>query len=150
MNATSKCEGRITRERNTTRGAEKAILDFFIVCEKMFPLVSKMVIDEKGEKDLVRYKGEQIVKADHNMLKLELNINIHEKKDHNRIEMFNMRNKICQKQFKEFTTNTNRFTKCFPPVNLLIFSSKGGRDSFRNLFMLISEKFAIKWMLLVI
>ena len=24
-----------------------------------------------------------------------------------------MRNKICQKQFKEFATNTNRFTKCF-------------------------------------
>ena len=85
VNATSKCEGKITRERNTTRRAEKAILDFFIVCEKILPLVSNMVIDEKGENALVRYKGGQIVKADHNMLKLELNINIHEKKDHNRI-----------------------------------------------------------------
>ena len=72
-----------------------------------------MVIDEKGENALVKYRGGKIVKADHNMLKLELNITIHEKKEHKRIKMFNLRNKLCQKQFKDFTTNTNRFTKCF-------------------------------------
>ena len=113
VNATSKCEGSITRERNTTKKTEKSILDFFIVCERIFPFVSKMVIDENGGNDLFRYRGGKIVKADHHMLKLNLDITIHEKKKHERIEMFNVRNKLCLKDFKDFTTNTNRFTKCF-------------------------------------
>ena len=114
VNAISKCEGRITRERTTNKRTEKAVLDFFfIVCKKILPFVPRMVIDEKGENALLKYRGGKIVKADHIMLKLELNITIHEKKEHKRIEMFNMRNKLFQKQFKDFTSNTNRFTKGF-------------------------------------
>ena len=54
VNAISKCEGRITRERTTNKRTEKAVLDFFIVCEKILPFVSRMIIDEKGENALVR------------------------------------------------------------------------------------------------
>ena len=53
------------------------------------------------------------MKADHHMLKLELNITFHMKKDHERKDMFNLKDKIRQKQLKIFTTNTNRFTRCF-------------------------------------
>ena len=60
------------------------------------------------------------------MLKLELNITIHEKKEHKRSEMFNLRNKLFQKQFKDFITNTNRFTKCF-------FSSRPAMDNVKDI-----------------
>ena len=49
VNALKPCEGKITCEKHTSRGTERSILDFFIVCDQILPLVSRMVIDEKGE-----------------------------------------------------------------------------------------------------
>ena len=34
-------------------------------------------------------------------------------KIHERVEVFNLRNKLCQEDFKEKTTNTDKFTSCF-------------------------------------
>ena len=51
-NALSSCEGKITKERITSRRTEKAVLDFFIVCDKIPPFITKMVIDESGENAL--------------------------------------------------------------------------------------------------
>ena len=113
LNALSICEGTITRERRTRKGTEKGILDFFLVCDKILPLVTRMVIDEKGENALCKYRAGNVVKADHHMLKIEINIMFHMKKDHERNEMFNLKDKVCQQQFKLFTTNTKRFTRCF-------------------------------------
>ena len=45
INATKLCEGKFTRVINTS----KTIIDFFIVCEQIFPLVSRMKVDEQGE-----------------------------------------------------------------------------------------------------
>ena len=47
------------------------------------------------------------------MLKLELNLTVHKEENHNRIEMLNLRNKVCHQKFKEDTTLTDRFTRCF-------------------------------------
>ena len=113
VNALKLCEGKITRKRNTKDTAEKGILDFFVVCEKILPHVTRMVIDEKGLNALTKYRGGNPVKSDHNMLKLELNLTVHGEEKHIRIEMFNLRNKACQKLFKEYPTSTDRFTKCF-------------------------------------
>ena len=76
-------------------------------------MVTKMVIDEKGQNALTRYRGGKIVKADHNMLKLEIDLKFHIEGEHDRTEMFNLRDKVCQQQFKVFTTETERFTKFF-------------------------------------
>ena len=54
VNALEVCEGKITKERHTKNGIERAILDFFIVCDKMLPLVKRMVVDEKGESALTK------------------------------------------------------------------------------------------------
>ena len=112
-NALPICEGNITRERFTKLGIERGVLDFFIVCDRMLPYVTKMLIDEKGEHALTKYKGKQIVKADHHSLILEMNLTFHMNLKHEQREIFNLKNPICQKQFKEFTSNTDRFTKCF-------------------------------------
>ena len=86
---------------------------FVIVCDQILPLVSKMKIDEIDQYALTKYKKGTIVKADHNMLKLEINLTFHDEKKHERTEVFNLRNKLCQNDFKEKTSNTNQFTKCF-------------------------------------
>ena len=71
-----------------------------------------MKVDEEGVVALVKYKG-SAVKADHNMLTLELDLTYHIENKHDKIEMFNLKNKICQSKFKDFTSNTNKFTRCF-------------------------------------
>ena len=51
------------------------------------------------------------------MLKLELDLNFHEENKHERTEVFNVRNKPCQKRFFEFTSKSDMFTKCFTSPN---------------------------------
>ena len=94
-------------------------MDFFVVCEKILPHVTKMKIDELGEHALTNYK-KGVVKTDHNMLSLEINLTYHIEKDHQRVEMFNLRNKHCQLLFKEYTSKSNILSKCFlsnEPIN---------------------------------
>ena len=107
------CEGKITRKKHMINSMTESILDFFIVCEQILPLVTKMTIDEKGEIGLTKYRKGCIVKSDHNMLKLEIDLKFHNDIKHERIEMFNLRNKTCQADFRVKTTNTDKFSNCF-------------------------------------
>ena len=59
-----------------------------------------MVIDERGENALTKYRGGKIVKADHHMLKLEMSLTFHMDMKHDKNKMFYLRNKACQKQFR--------------------------------------------------
>ena len=113
MNAFSLCEGKITRRAHVKNNIKESILDFFVVCNQILPLVAKMVIYESGEVALTKYRKGNIVKTDHNMLKLEVNLTFNVEKEHDRREVFNLCNKICQQDFKEKTSNTEQFTKCF-------------------------------------
>ena len=51
-----------------------------------------MKIDEVGQYALTKYRKGTIVKADHNMLKLEINLTFHDEKKHEQTEVFNLRN----------------------------------------------------------
>ena len=77
------CNGTFTRVKNTKSGTSKTILDFFIVCEKILPHVTKITVDEKGEMTLTKYK-KGVVKSDHAMLSLELNLTFHKGEEHER------------------------------------------------------------------
>ena len=99
VNETKLCEGKFTRVRNTT----KTITDFFIVCDQILPLFSRMTVDEEGQSQITRYKG-KTVKSDHNMLKLEINLECHKETKHDNLEVFNVRNKTCQEAFCQFTS----------------------------------------------
>ena len=72
-----------------------------------------MVIDESGKFALTKYRKGNIVKTNHNMLKLKVNLTFHNEKKHERREVLNLRNKLCQKDFNEKTSNTDQFTTCF-------------------------------------
>ena len=49
VNGLPQCQGLITRCRIKDGEMEKSILDFFVVCSRLLPYVSQMVIDEKKE-----------------------------------------------------------------------------------------------------
>ena len=87
-----------------------------------------MQIDSKGEITLARYKS-RIVKTDHRMLKLEIDLEFHDNKKHDRSVVFNVRNQECQKLFCEFTSKGVSALK----MNLWTYSLKDGRDSLTKL-----------------
>ena len=57
VNALELCKGVITRSRKTVVGTEEAVLDFFLVCRRMKPFLTKMVVDEIGDTKVQGLKG---------------------------------------------------------------------------------------------
>ena len=47
INSLKICEGTITRERKTILGTERSVLNVFITCSKVFPLIKHMKIDHE-------------------------------------------------------------------------------------------------------
>ena len=113
VNALPLCTGLITRRRNTKSSLQESVLDFYVVCDKIMPLVTKMTIDELGQHSLTKYYRGNIVKTDHCRLDMEVDLVFHKDKEHGRENAFNVRNKTCQEKFFEYTSNTNMFTNCF-------------------------------------
>ena len=97
VNALSICKGLITRQRILESRTEKAVLDFFLVNDKLSPFLKSMIVDEKREFPLSNFsqikKNKRVTETDHNGLILELEITFSAKKAE-RQEMFNMKKKI--------------------------------------------------------
>ena len=112
VNALPLCTGLITKKRNTKTGTQESVLDFYVVCDKILPLITSMTLDEHGQNSLTRYRG-NIVRSDHCRLDLKVDLVFHKEKSHEPQLTFNVRNKLGQEKFLEYTTNTNMFTNCF-------------------------------------
>ena len=57
VNGLSQCKGLITRSRLKGNKSEESILDFFIVCSKVLPYITQMVIDEEKQYILTNYQN---------------------------------------------------------------------------------------------
>ena len=116
VNTLDICEGLVTRRREFTSKVEEAVLDFFLVNEKMRPFLKKMIIDEKREYGLQNFaqynKNKRVIESDHNGEILELDIEFSYRKQE-RKEMFNLKNKACQAAFKMETEHNDNLAKVF-------------------------------------
>ena len=56
VNALPQCKGLITRIRDKEGKVEKSVLDFFVVCSRILPYITSMVIDEEKKHILTNYK----------------------------------------------------------------------------------------------
>ena len=116
VNALSVCEGLITRSRLKNGQKEQSVLDFFVVCSSVLPYVSRMVIDEHKKHILTNYKqskyGGKATDSDHFTEYMDINLEIIPDKPKRR-EIFNFKNKRCQETFKNITTKTTDFSRCF-------------------------------------
>ena len=116
VNALPQCQGLITRKRRKNDKIEESILDFFIVCNKVLPFVTKMIIDEKKKFVLTNYKQyaktSKAVDSDHMTEFMDLDIDIEPVKQE-RVEMFNFKEEASKNVFKKLTTETEEFTQCF-------------------------------------
>jgi hypothetical protein len=139
VNGTEKCSGVITRMRKKGKDIEKSAIDFFIVCQALFQMVSQMQIDEDRNMVLTKFHkngGQTVVtESDHNPLELELDISWNTKIIQKRTEVYNLRNIECQKNFLKFTNESNILTNCL--INKDI--STGGKLWMKNLKYVISQ-----------
>ena len=120
VNALPICEGVITRKRNKGNIIEESTLDFFVVCDRILPHVTRMVIDSDKNHTLTNFKparnGGKAVDSDHMTEYMDLNIKIENEKPV-RHEIFNFKNKEAREKFKVLTTETKAFTSCFEGFN---------------------------------
>ena len=133
----SVCEGLITRCRITKIKTEKSVLDFYLVCDRVLPFVTRMLVDEKKQYVLSSYysrKGVQYKKdSDHNPVVLWLQMLVSTKKPE-RNEHFNFKNVDCQMKFRELTNVTDKLTKCFENNSNLNQQSKTWFKELNSIF----------------
>ena len=117
VNALKSCKGLITRSRTTKEGkVQKSIIDFFVVCNRLLPYVTDMIIDNQRNYTITNYRGSKrgrrAVDSDHVTLILNLNLNVLPQKPQ-RVEMLDFKNVEGQALFKRKTSETSEFTECF-------------------------------------
>ena len=100
----SLCEGLLTRIRKTDKVDEKAVLDFFLVNDRMKPFIIKMVIDEEKDHILTNLsqakKNHRAVDSDHLSLQFYMNLQFSKLKPGRKV-LFNI------------TRNSGRFAPFF-------------------------------------
>ena len=114
INSQPLCDGLITRQRKSKNSNEKSVLDLFMVCDNMFPHVSKMYVDEQGLHRLTNFfhKQGRPTETDHSTLVLHIDLKFKPIKPH-RVEEYNFRSTEGQNRFQVLTTDTNMFSECF-------------------------------------
>ena len=113
MNASKLCEGLITRSHKAGDKNEESVIDFAIVCDKIYPFVTKLLVDEQKVYSLTNYSSKgNFVYSDHNSLIMNVNLEFMKQKTDRRI-IFNYKNIKSFEQFKKVTSKTNKFSNCF-------------------------------------
>ena len=146
LNALNICEGMITRSRNFENKIEDAVLDFYVVNEKILPFVKKMQIDENKQYGLINLaqlkQNKRFIESDHNALLLEIEINDGERKP-KREEIYNFRNRVCQEAFRLETENNEDILKCFDNDFAIDKQFKNWKHCFDNILKRCFKKIRI-------
>ena len=116
LNCMDTCKGVITRKRITENNVEEAVLDFFVINEKLRSFFKDMIIDEDRNYCLSNFsqikKNKRVIESDHNGMIAEFDLEIKSRKP-DREEMLNLRNKDCQEVFKNLTEENEELLNCF-------------------------------------
>ena len=106
----NKCVGTITRRRQTKETLEESVIDHVLISEDLNDQMESMKVDEEGNNALTKiWKTKKGVKksiSDHNPLITNFNIKWIPKVRSERIEIYNLKNKSCQAEFKDLTSKS--------------------------------------------
>ena len=115
-NGSKECSGIITRKRVTKHRTEQSVIDFVLFSTDMKKHFENMHVDEERKHVLTRItkskKGIKVKESDHNVVIAQFNCSMLDVGDKENIEVFNLKNKVCQQRFKEFTSNTSILSSC--------------------------------------
>ena len=146
VNSMNICEGVITRQRQLESRLEEAVLDFYIVNDKLTPFIKRMVVDEKREYCLSNFaqkkKNKKVTETDHNGLILDVSLKFSQEKT-NRRTMFNLRNKEGQFLFNLETEKNEELIECFENELSLEKQSKNWLKTFNDILYKCFKKVRI-------
>ena len=112
-----KCVGSITRRRETVESVEESIIDHVIISEDLLDELESINIDEERNHTLMKIvktkKGVVKKASDHNVIVSKFNLKWSRKNKAERIELYNLKNRECQKNFKLLTSNSNILSSSF-------------------------------------
>ena len=141
VNSTKKCQGTITRTKMVNNKLEESIIDYFLVCQDFYSYIESMIVDTDRKYVLTKYTKKKdknyTIESDHNPLIIEINIPWNSKIQQDRIEIFNLRNSDCQREFFKSTNNGDVLTKCLINRNI----REGGKLWFKYLRFKILQNF---------
>ena len=147
VNSLQLCEGLITRSRMKDGKEERSVLDIFVVCDRILPFLTKMVIDEEKRYVLTNYErvrqGGQAIDSDHNTQFMDLDLKIETEKPE-RIELYNFKNKEGQQKFKQITSETSDFSDCFKSNEPLLVQIENWQKILKSNFSKAFKKIRIK------
>ena len=116
VNSLPCCLGSITRERSTILGDERSILDVYIVCKKVLPLVKHMEVNHDGKHNLTNFKAKKYsgntTESDHKPVIIVLDLTVPPEKPE-RTQFNNMKDIEGQMRFYNMTSNCNKLAKIF-------------------------------------
>ena len=116
VNSLNICKGLITRRRETITGVQEAVLDLFLVNQRMIPYLKQMTVDEDEEYILTNFAQKKQTnptkQSDHRPVMLELNMEFNKIKP-DRVENFNFKSEICQNTFRNITDTETALLECF-------------------------------------
>ena len=109
-NGSDKCQGVITRKRVTKNRTEQSVIDIILFSSHLSKHFVSMHIDEEKKHVLTRCsktkKGIKVKESEHNVIITEFKCNIKTDNVNDKIEVYNLKNKECQSQFKKYTEET--------------------------------------------
>ena len=147
VNSLPLCSDLITRSRNKDGKQEVSVLDFFVVCDRVLPYVMQMKIDETKEFVLTNYTrvktDGKAIDSDHNTQYMDLKLELDNAKP-KREEIFNFKNKKGQEKFKQLTSETEKFTKCFQTNTPFMIQIENWRELLRSACIESFPKIRIK------
>ena len=121
VNASDKCFGTITRHRKTKKSLETSVLEFFILCRRLFEMLSKMTIDEERNMVLTKYstrKGvPKITESDHNPMWSDFDI---QWSSFVKKELFNFKDTDSQEMFKMYNDKNEKLISSVSECNDII------------------------------
>ena len=112
VNSTNKCKGTISRYRKTTKRTEMSVLDFFIICRRLYEMLMKMIIDEERIHVLTKYSTRcgvrKIVESDHNPMWCKFDMHWSSYLKPVKKVGFNFKDKESQEAFKKYNYNNDK------------------------------------------
>ena len=130
-NSEEKCVGKLTRQRSTKKRKEASIIDFVIGCDDIYDMISQLTIDEKRDHVLTSFRktknGSKITESDHNSLITNIKAVWKKKLPKERIEIYNLKDKIGLNKFKALTSKDNFLSS--------VFNNEGDIETQTNRFL---------------
>ena len=112
LNASSICNGLITRSRNLENRSERSVIDFVIVCDRVRPYMTIFIVDEKKAFPLANFSKKKISYSDHNSLIGFLELKIQKTKMERKV-IFDYKKNESIDNFKRMTNENENLINIF-------------------------------------